>query len=197
MPLPLPRLLLLREAAAYVAERCQVSIEKAQSALDRAFQEYSLSVFDEKLKSIQDLRGAKIDWINSAVIGGEYLTVNGIKYTARVQVFRRHLDEWMGKPASSAHTPPPSSASQTPTYNTGLSGKPTSWHLIEPECRRRYAAGERHQNESTGRESPTEWAKVLVLWLQSNHPAAAPVKPKTLASNKLPGLLRELQATAC
>jgi hypothetical protein len=196
MPIPLPRSLSLREAAAYVAECCQVSIEKARSALDRAFREYSLSVSDEKFKSIQDWRGAKIDWRNSAIIGGEYLTINGIEYTARVHVYRRHLDEWMGKAASSADRPWPSIDSPTPTYRTGLPGKPTSWHLIEPECRRRYAAGERHPNKSTGLESPTEWANVLIRWLQSSHPAAAPMELKTLASNKLPGLLRQLKANA-
>jgi len=78
------------------------------------------------------------------------------------------------------------------TYRTGLAGKPSSWHLIESECRRRYQAGERYPNKA-GREMSAEWARVLGAWLSQNHPDAAPVTQKAL-SNKLAGLLRELQA---
>jgi hypothetical protein len=87
--------------------------------------------------------------------------------------------------------PPPSPA----IYRTGLPGKPTSWHLIEPECRRCWEAGERHPNDRTGRESPSEWARVLIAWLRSKHPTAPIPTPKT-AGNKLSELLRELAATA-
>jgi hypothetical protein len=78
------------------------------------------------------------------------------------------------------------------TYRAGLLGRPTSWHLIEGKCRQRYQAGERYPNNA-GREVTTEWARVLGAWLSQNHPDAAPVTQKTL-SNKLAGLLRELQA---
>jgi hypothetical protein len=194
MPIPLPRSLSLGEAAAYVAKCCQVSIEKARSALERALREYSVSLYDDKiLKSLQGLRGAKIEWNTSTVVGGEYLTINGIHYIARVHVYRRHLDKWMGRGASSALTATPSNASPGPIYRTGLPGKPTTWHLLEAECRRRYADGERHPNESTGRESPSEWATILIAWLQSTHPIVAPAAPKTL-TNRLSVLLRELQA---
>lgn len=76
-------------------------------------------------------------------------------------------------------------------YCTGLPGRPTSWHLIEGECRRRYQAGERHPNNA-GREMTAEWSRVLGTWLSQNHPDAARVTQKTL-SNRLAGLLRELQ----
>jgi hypothetical protein len=78
------------------------------------------------------------------------------------------------------------SATVQTTYSTGLAGKPTSWHLIEPECRRRYNAGERHPTRA-------EWARTLASWLGSEHPSAAVTKPKTL-TNRLSGLLRELEA---
>jgi hypothetical protein len=195
MPIPLPQTLSLGEAAAYVAKRCQVSVDETQSALERAFREYSVILYDEDtLKSIGDLRGARIDWNTSTVVGGGYLTINGIQYTARVHVYRRHLDKWTRRPALSALTPSPSSAPAGPIYRTGLVGKPTTWHLLESECRRRYAGGERHTNEKTGGESPSEWATILIAWLQSAHPTAASPTPKTV-TNRLSPLLRTLGAT--
>jgi hypothetical protein len=68
---------------------------------------------------------------------------------------------------------------------TGLAGRPTSWHLIEAECRHRFAAGERYSKT-------VEWAKVLQKWLPSAHPEAPPPQLKTL-TNKLTPLLRELR----
>jgi hypothetical protein len=75
-----------------------------------------------------------------------------------------------------------------PVYHTGLTGRPTSWHLIEAECRRRYAAGER-------RPTKAEWARVLAAWLKEAHKDAPAPKEKTL-SNKLGVLLRELAGGA-
>ena len=79
-----------------------------------------------------------------------------------------------------------------PIYRTGLVGKPTSWHLIKAECRRRYKTDERHLNSATGAESPAEWARVLIDWLKSAHKEAPWPTHKTL-TNKLSGFLRELQ----
>jgi hypothetical protein len=76
-------------------------------------------------------------------------------------------------------------------HRTGLAGKPTSWHLIETECRRRYAEGERHPGKIG--ESPTEWARVLIKWFKLEHPRAAPVTEKAL-TNRLSPLLRELRS---
>jgi hypothetical protein len=76
-------------------------------------------------------------------------------------------------------------------YRTGLQGKPTSWQLIEAECRRRYAAGERHPGNLG--ESRAEWARELVQWLRIAHPLAPAVTVKTL-TNRLGPLLRELQS---
>jgi hypothetical protein len=79
---------------------------------------------------------------------------------------------------------PPQHATD-PIYRTGLPGKPSSWHLIEAECQRRFKTGDRH--------STAEWARVLNEWLREEHPDAPITTEKTL-KNKLPGLLRELEA---
>jgi hypothetical protein len=81
-----------------------------------------------------------------------------------------------------------------PVYRTGFAGRPTSWRLIEAECRRRYDAGERYPNTRTKLESPAEWARVLIAWLKEKHREAPLPTEKTLASNKLLALLRELQS---
>ena len=74
-------------------------------------------------------------------------------------------------------------------YRTGLPGRPTSWQLIERECRRRYVSGERHPSKVG--ESATEWARVLIAWLNETHEDAPVPKEKTL-TNKLAPFLRDL-----
>jgi hypothetical protein len=71
---------------------------------------------------------------------------------------------------------------------TGLPGRPSSWDLIEVECRRRYDAGERYQTRA-------EWARVLIAWLKAEHKDAAVPEQKTV-TNRLAGLMRELGASA-
>jgi len=78
---------------------------------------------------------------------------------------------------------------QEPVYRTGLAGKPTSWHLIQAECRRRWQAGERHPGNIG--ESRSDWGRILLEWLKREHPSAPRPTEKTLKS-KLGGLLREL-----
>lgn len=78
-------------------------------------------------------------------------------------------------------------------YRTGLPGKPTSWHLIEAECRRRWQAGERSPG-NVG-ESRSEWARILLGWLEREHPGAPRPTEKTVKS-KLAGLFRELARSA-
>jgi hypothetical protein len=78
---------------------------------------------------------------------------------------------------------------EEPVYRTGLAGKPTSWHLIEAECRRRWQAGERHPGKVG--ETRSDWARILVEWLKREHPSAPRPTEKTLKS-KLAGLFREL-----
>ena len=78
-------------------------------------------------------------------------------------------------------------------YRTGVAGRPTSWQLIEDECQRRYHAGERHPGKFG--ESAAEWARVLLAWLIEKHKDAPALKEKTVASNKLPALLREREVS--
>jgi hypothetical protein len=97
------------------------------------------------------------------------------------------------KPAAAPATPPAGpSIVEAPPYRTGLAGKPSSWHLVEAECRRRWSAGERHIKKEM--ESPSEWASILLPWLVSQHPSAARPTLKTL-SNRFSRLLRELIST--
>jgi hypothetical protein len=73
---------------------------------------------------------------------------------------------------------------------TGTAGRPSSWHLIEKECRRRYGKGERHTNK--GIESPAGWADVLLPWLAEFHPNERLLTRKA-ATNNLSPLLLELK----
>jgi len=57
---------------------------------------------------------------------------------------------------------------EEPVYRTGLAGKPTSWHLIEAQCRRRWHAGERHPGKVG--ESRSDWARILLEWLSVSTP---------------------------
>jgi hypothetical protein len=84
-------------------------------------------------------------------------------------------------------------ATEGKIYRTGLAGRPSSWHFIEAECRKRWAARERHPNQH-GDESPSEWASILKSWFQTEHPEAVQPKQKTL-TNRLSQLLHELRST--
>ncbi len=82
---------------------------------------------------------------------------------------------------------PPQAEGTVMSLRTGLPGKPTSWYLIEAECRRRSAAGEQHDTKA-------EWARVLRAWIVSQHPGMPPPTEKTIA-NRLTELLRELRSS--
>jgi hypothetical protein len=84
-------------------------------------------------------------------------------------------------------------ATEGEVYRTGVAGRPSSWHLMEEDCRKRWAAGERHPNQQ-GVESASLWASILKSWLQREHPKAVQPKQKAV-SNKLSPLLRELAST--
>lgn len=81
-------------------------------------------------------------------------------------------------------------------YRTLLPGRPTSWHLIEEECCRRWKAGDRHPNDRTKLQSPAKWAEVLIGWLAKEH-REAPKTTKKTVSGKLGPLLRKLAAADC
>jgi hypothetical protein len=77
-----------------------------------------------------------------------------------------------------------------PAERTGTVGRPTSWHMVEAELRRRYSEGERHPGKVG--QSPAAWASVLIAWLRENIPTAPPLGEKA-ARNNLSRLLRELE----
>jgi hypothetical protein len=92
MSLPEPRALSLPEAAQLVADRCSVSIEVAKNALDRAFREHGLVVFDARGRNIVDWQYLEINWECSSI------TYRGpsVLYTIEgANVFREHIDAWM------------------------------------------------------------------------------------------------------
>ena len=78
---------------------------------------------------------------------------------------------------------------QVPTYSGA--GRPSSWHLIEMEVRRRWGAGERHKGPH-GSESPSKWADELMPWLVTTYPGAPRLTQKTY-NNRLPRLFRVLR----
>jgi hypothetical protein len=129
-------------------------------------------------------------------------TRNGPHFVVNVRIITRELEELLSQIAQASAPPvagaklPVSSHESDPTppleiYQTGAAGRPSkSWHLIEPEFRRRWEAGERHTGRIVG-ECKTEWADVLIAWLKSEHPKAPPPARKTL-SNKLRPVLTAL-----
>ena len=74
--------------------------------------------------------------------------------------------------------------SRQPKAATGRRGRPSSWHLVEEELRRRWAEGERHSNR--------EWARVLCGWLSTSHPSAAPLGTKGI-ENRIGEIIKELK----
>jgi hypothetical protein len=71
-------------------------------------------------------------------------------------------------------------------------GRPSSWHLIEAEARRRWLAGERHPGTARTGENHAEWARVLRGWLKAKHPSCPRPSEKRI-QNLLGDLIRELQ----
>jgi hypothetical protein len=130
--------------------------------------------------------GGPIDWQASRI--GRY---------DLVRIDRAEIERWLGTTEQEPHLQQTGEnlARRGPTVpreegavislRTGLPGKPTSWHLIEAECRRRYQAGERHDTKA-------EWARQLRAWIISQHPGMPPPTEKTIA-NRLTELLRELR----
>jgi hypothetical protein len=88
------------------------------------------------------------------------------------------FERWCAKhhlPASPPRfQPKQQNASPTsPIYKTGLPGRPTSIHLIRQEF---LARAERNETK----ERLVQEADALSAWLKKAHPAAAPVKSKTI-----------------
>lgn len=89
MPVPQPLLLNLGEAAAYVAERCAIGIDEAERALVGAFREASLSLYSNR-RRVELREKDEIEFPDSI------LKNRHAGYEIRVQVYKRHIDEWLG-----------------------------------------------------------------------------------------------------
>jgi len=97
---------------------------------------------------------------------------------------------WLG-PASPEPAEPAEQSAQShinsgvATYSTGVSGRPSSRHLLEAEMRRRFS--ERESCGSYGAE-----CQALATWLAAAHPEAAQATPKTI-KNSCRGVWKALQ----
>lgn len=127
VPIPEPRLLLLYEAVRRIADRCGVSLEEAKAALDRAFREYVLVLFDSGGAGVDDWEYVTIDWEHSSI------TRRGpnVTYTlAGLRVFREHLDDWMAQVAPIRDLP--SGATILRESAKGQMTTPQPWRFLEP-----------------------------------------------------------------
>ena len=96
-------------------------------------------------------------------------------------------------PAKAAADPPATGTPSAPpeeglTFATGAAGRPTSWHIVEPEWLRRQLAGAIEPTR-------TAQAETLSKWLGDTHPKAAPMGKKAIY-NRLPASLWLTGATA-
>ncbi len=93
MPLPPPIRLLLNEALEYVVERCYCSHDAARAELIRAFKERALTLYDDRDKQVDIIRG-KLDWEKSSITISNNRWVGD--YTAPIWLYRSHLRRWIG-----------------------------------------------------------------------------------------------------
>jgi hypothetical protein len=99
MPLPVPELLTLPEAAAYVSARCAVTQAEAEVALDRAIRvDRKLCLFEALGKSLSDyeFEGMRINWRAGSVdtrVPGDYWI------SRHLLVARCEIDDWIPKAA--------------------------------------------------------------------------------------------------
>jgi hypothetical protein len=186
MPVPQPRSLSLGEAASYVAGRCEVSVEDAKGALERAFREHSVSAYScNWLTQVIPVRwdGATIAWENSQLKGARGFVIH-----REVYVLRKHLNEWMNESAPTsassftiafdeASVQPGSVAGDAYTHS-GFPGRPSKGkHLIDDEFDRRV---ETDQVCLSLRDE----AQVLLVWLAKHHPQVPRPSLKTI-ENKI------------
>jgi hypothetical protein len=104
MPVPLPRLLNLNEAASHVAERCAVGVDEAESALERAVREASLTLYSE-WRPIELHEKDQVDFQNSRLVN------LAAGYVIRVQVNKAHVDTWL---SADDRSPPGNRAPPSP-----------------------------------------------------------------------------------
>ena len=215
VPLPLSGLLSLAEAARTIADDTGEDHQRIKAALVEAglaeaiiatgclhlsahpnpVRYFAHPVLGERQEIPTQAWGEPIDWRRSRI--GRY---------DLVRLDRIEIRQWIANAGQESQTQPAGenlprasgATSREPgvgsresgaiiSLHTGLPGRPTSWHLIEAECRRRYQAGERHDTKA-------EWARQLRAWIVSQHPGTSPPTKKTIA-NRLTDLLRELPSS--
>lgn len=100
MPLPEPKFMTITEAADYVARRCRVKRDKAETALERAFRDRALSLFDDRHIPLFDsgYEGMKFDWRTGIVETRVPINLSRLRrpHPRYLRVARRQLDKWIG-----------------------------------------------------------------------------------------------------
>jgi hypothetical protein len=197
----------LAEAEKQLAVLREAGVPSQPGSLEEAENEFQGALYDGAVSAIGDLgtvdgalqavqipsaawgAGARIERLACAltppVRGGTYLNVR-----LRLTDLDKIWPELRPQPEPVV-IPPAEPVVTAPASRTGLPGRPTSWHLIEAECRKRYAAGERHPGSKMGTESRAEWARALLKWFKTTQ-EGAPVPTEKTVVNKLAELLREL-----
>jgi hypothetical protein len=199
------------EAIAHVIRAAKCSQEEAREALAQAIHDEELRSRFAENRVTELFHGARIDLktlleasVRDPIPSGELAARMLLpKRRPAVEINRKNLERLWPSPRASELTQAAAAArdggqhgSSTTSQEagnvissrTGLPGRPSSWHLIEVECRRRYQAGERHDKKA-------EWARQLRAWIVSQHPGMLPPTGKTIA-NRLTELLRELRSNS-
>jgi hypothetical protein len=179
MPFPPRPQLWLYEAVQYVADRCKEPRPEAEAEL----KSWLLAGFPGLYTRDSPYGDRRIRLHDGDLIVWRSSEIRSSTERNRVYLWRAELDQRLdddtaatanhpglkgGEPSAPASAaaapdhplngPATRSGAATAVYSTGLSGRPTSWSLIEAECRRRYEAGERYP-------TITEWARILRAWL--------------------------------
>lgn len=182
----------LKDAAAYVATRCGVTVDEAQEALRHAFVDGDLRASglrqryrgdDEMVwpelnhwrKATIDWEKSNVTWRNSSAIAPTHLH--------DVRIDRVQLDWWLKRAAreraqvdASTAGPAPSGPASLPDIKSGAPGRPTPIHLVTAEHQRRIAAG-------TAKPSVVEESKDLSQWWESRRGDFPPLKPKGIENH--------------
>jgi hypothetical protein len=92
------------------------------------------------------------------------------------------VDVTLGEPTTAGEP------AQTVPYRTGAEGRPSSWHLVEPEVMRRFVGGKCPNTP----EEFDEFCCELEAWLRKTYPGAPSMTKKTI-KNKTRGLWRAFE----
>ena len=107
-----------------------------------------------------------------------------------IEVRRAHLEACWPPKTTPADSAPGGDLGLIPV-KSGLPGRPTSWHLIEAQFRKRWAVANNSEKKS---KSLAAWVSELAAWLKEKHPEATRCTEKTI-KNALRPVLAECQKT--